>query len=148
LDLYAGSGALGLEALSRGARTVVCVESDARAAAVIRRNAEQLGLAGARVVCDRVERVVVNEAEAPFDVVLADPPYAVHADALEGVLRALVTGGWLAKGAIIVVERATRDAPLSWPPGIDALRERRYGEATLWYGRAGSMNGSASGQGA
>jgi 16S rRNA (guanine966-N2)-methyltransferase len=156
LDLYAGSGALGLEALSRGADTVVCVESDARAAAVIRRNAEQLGLHGAQVVCDRVERLVdrelKDEPDAPFDVVLADPPYAMPAEAIDAVLRALVKGSWLADGAIVVVERATRDDALTWPPGFDALRERRYGEATLWYGlwygRAGSVNGSLSGQGA
>lgn len=145
LDLYAGSGALAFEALSRGAAVAVCVESDPRAAAVIRRNAADLQLAGASVVGDHVERFVSQAPGEPFDVVVADPPYALHADALAGVLRALVSGGWLADGAVVVVERATRAAPLQWPPGIDALRERRYGEATLWYGRAGSLYGSSNG---
>jgi 16S rRNA (guanine966-N2)-methyltransferase len=147
LDLYAGSGALGLEAASRGASEVLCVESDARAATVIRRNASDLGLLATRVVCDRVERFLARTPdEPPFDIVLADPPYALVASDLDEVLESLAGQGWLAPDAIVVVERATRSAPLTWPAGIESLRQRRYGEATLWYGRAGFLPESAPAQ--
>ncbi len=134
LDLYAGSGAVGLEALSRGAAAAVLVESDVRAAAVIRRNAESVGLPGARVVVDRVERFLGGPATA-YDVVFADPPYAVPDEEVTAMLAALADGGWLATDAVVVVERATRGAGPAWVRGLAAERSRRYGETTLWYGR-------------
>ncbi|WP_300610447.1 16S rRNA (guanine(966)-N(2))-methyltransferase RsmD [Trebonia sp.] len=143
LDLYAGSGAVGLEALSRGARHVLLVESDARAAAVIKANIAAVGIAGAAVVTDRVERLLsrpqADRQGAPFgyDLAFADPPYAVSAAAVTRVLTLLATG-WLTAGALVVVERATRSGPLDWPPGYLPGKSRRYGEATFWYGRHGS----------
>jgi 16S rRNA (guanine966-N2)-methyltransferase len=71
-----------------------------------------------------------------YDVVFADPPYDLADDRLRGVVHALAAGGWLAPGALVAVERATRGGEWRWPEGIEALRSRRYGEATLWYGRA------------
>jgi 16S rRNA (guanine966-N2)-methyltransferase len=139
LDLYAGSGAVGLEALSRGAEHVLLVESGARAARVIRENIEAIGLAGAEVVTDRVERVLAR-GPAPsgnsdrYDIVFADPPYALTGPEVSGMLTALADRGWLAPGALVIVERATRSGPVSWPPGFTADRARRYGEATFWYG--------------
>lgn len=132
LDLYAGSGALGLEALSRGAGRAVLVEGDARAARVARDNAAALGLAGVEVRAEPVERLLQVPPEAPYDVVLADPPYASE---VAPVLAQLVAHGWLAARAVVVVERSSRDPDLVWPDGIEAVRARRYGEATLWYGR-------------
>lgn len=132
LDLYAGSGAVGLEALSRGAGHVTLVESDGRAARVLRANAHAIGLPGAEVLAEPVERLVAVPPTAPYDVVFADPPYAVD---VRPVLESLVTQGWLASGALLAVERSSRDAELVWPDGVEALRSRRYGEATLWYGR-------------
>ncbi len=136
LDLYAGSGAVGLEALSRGAAGVLLVESDARATAVIKANIAAIGLPGATVATDRVERLLGRPAppDAPrYDWVFADPPYAVTGAAVTGVLTRLASG-WLAPGALVVVERATRSGPVDWPPGFLQEKSRRYGEATFWYG--------------
>ena len=137
LDLYAGSGAVGLEALSRGAARVLLVESDARAASVIKANIEAVALPGAAVAVDRVERLLGRPPDgAGYDLVFADPPYAVTDEAVARVLIQLE--GWLAEGALVVVERATRSGPLDWPPGFSAGKSRRYGEATFWYGWFGS----------
>jgi len=143
LDLYAGSGAIGLEALSRGAERVLMVESDARAAAVIRANVAVVGMPGASVAVDRVERLLSRPPAGPggYDVVLADPPYALSEAAVTRVLT-LLEGGWLANEALVVVERATRSGPLDWPPGYLPSKSRRYGEATFWYGWHGSEAGS------
>jgi 16S rRNA (guanine966-N2)-methyltransferase len=146
LDLYAGSGAVGLEALSRGAEHVLLVESGARAARVIRENIEAIGLAGAEVVIDRVERVLArgpapSVSSGRYDIVFADPPYALAGEEVSGMLRALADRGWLAPGALVIVERATRSGPVSWPAGFVADRARRYGEATFWYARgSGGMD--------
>jgi len=139
LDLYAGSGAVGLEALSRGAARVTLVEAAAPALRVIRANIASLGLPGADVVADRVERLVQNNPATPaYTVVFADPPYAMPDGEVAGVLTALRDHGWLAPGALVVVERATRSGPLTWPDGYVPDRVRRYGEATFWYGLAGT----------
>ncbi|HVV76204.1 MAG TPA: 16S rRNA (guanine(966)-N(2))-methyltransferase RsmD [Mycobacteriales bacterium] len=131
LDLYAGSGAVGLEAASRGATRVTLVERDARAARTIRSNVAALAATGVEVVEASVERFL-SAAPTPYALVFVDPPYA---HPVAGTLAAL-TGGWLAADAVVCVERASRDAALAWPEGIDALRSRRYGDSTLWYGRA------------
>jgi len=136
LDLYAGSGAVGLEALSRGAEHVLLVEHGARAARVIRHNIEALGLPGAAVAADRVDRVLARGPErSRYDVVFADPPYAIPQEEVARMLTALAEHNWLAPGALVVVERATRSGPVSWPDGFAPDRARRYGEATFWYGR-------------
>jgi 16S rRNA (guanine966-N2)-methyltransferase len=135
LDLYAGSGALGLEALSRGAGTVVLVESGPRVLPVLKANLAAVGLPGARVLAGSVPTVVRGAPPARFDVVLADPPYATPAEEVQEVLRALVEGDWLAPGAVLVVERPSREEGWEWPTPLVGLRERRYGEAVLRYGR-------------
>ena len=135
LDLYAGSGALGLEALSRGASDVVLVESGARVLPVLRANVATVGLPGARVVPGSVPTVVAGRPPMPFDLVVADPPYAVPDEEVRAVLGCLVEGGWLAPAAVVVVERSSRGEPFDWPTPLVALRERRYGEALLRYGR-------------
>ncbi|SDO24923.1 16S rRNA (guanine966-N2)-methyltransferase [Klenkia soli] len=136
LDLYAGSGALGLEALSRGAAEAVLVESGPKVLPVLRANVAALGLPGATVVPGSVPAVVARPAAVPFDLVLADPPYAVEPAVVLAVLTALHEGGWLAPEAVLVVERPSREAPWEWPTPLTALRDRRYGEAVLRYGRA------------
>jgi len=134
LDLYAGSGAVGLEALSRGAARVLLVESDARAAAVIKANVGAVGLPGAAVAVDRVERLLGRPPDGDrYDLAFADPPYAVTGEAVARVLT-LLGHGWLADGALVVMERATRSGAVDWPPGYAAGKSRRYGEATFWYG--------------
>jgi len=133
LDLYAGSGAIGLEALSRGAATAVMVESDRRAADVIAANIKVVGLPGAKLVTRPVEKVTAGERLAVFDLVFADPPYKLETAELQDVLTDLAANGWLAEDAVIVVERGKRE-PWEWPEGFAALRDRKYGEARLWYG--------------
>jgi 16S rRNA (guanine966-N2)-methyltransferase len=137
LDLYAGSGAVGLEALSRGAEHVLLVENGARAARVIRQNIDAIGLPGATVITDRVERVLAR-GPAPeavrYDVVFADPPYALADEDVSRMLALLAAGAWLAPGALVIVERATRSGPVRWPDGFVPDRARKYGEATFWYG--------------
>jgi 16S rRNA (guanine966-N2)-methyltransferase len=158
LDLYAGSGAVGLEALSRGAEHVLLVEHGARAARVIRENIEAIGLSGAVLAADRVERVLARgpapagAQDAPagaqdddtvggrYDVVFADPPYALADAAVSQVLSLLAGQGWLAPGALVIVERATRSGPVNWPDGFVPDRARRYGEATFWYGLASASD--------
>ncbi len=133
LDLYAGSGAVGLEAASRGATEVVLVERAAAALSVLRSNVEALALTGVSIRAMTVAQFLAGEPPTAFDVVFADPPYA---EPIEPDLVSLAGGGWLAPESVVCVERASRDAALSWPAGITALKSRRYGDATLWYGRA------------
>lgn len=139
LDLYAGSGAVGLEALSRGAAAVLLVESDRSAAKAVRANLDLLataGLKGGRLVIDRAEKLAAGPCpDKPYDVAFLDPPYALPAADLAEVLRNLAGNGWLAEGAIVAVERATRSETWLWPVGFQADRSRAYGEGTVWYGR-------------
>ncbi|MFJ8577502.1 16S rRNA (guanine(966)-N(2))-methyltransferase RsmD [Micromonospora sp. NPDC093277] len=136
-DLYAGSGAVGLEALSRGAEHVLLVESDARAARVIRENIAMLRAApAARLVTGKVATVLAAGPDGgPYDVVFADPPYAVSDQEVTALLAALVDGGWLTPDALVIIERSSRSGPVTWVDGITSERSRRYGETTLWYGR-------------
>lgn len=131
LDLYAGSGALGLEALSRGAASALFVESDQRSASVIARNIDALGLNGAAVRRGAVATVLAGGAARPVDLVLADPPYDVEAAEVEGMLAALVTHGWADAGTVVVVERAAASAPLTWPAGWSVWPPRVYGDTRL-----------------
>jgi 16S rRNA (guanine966-N2)-methyltransferase len=136
-DLYAGSGAVGLEALSRGAAYALLVEADARAARTIRDNIVALKVgAAARLVTGKVSQVLAGPPEGgAYDVVFADPPYAVTDREIAEVQQALVDFGWLAPDAVLVIERATRGGAPGWVDGVIADRSRRYGETTLWYGR-------------
>jgi len=136
LDLYAGSGAVGLEAASRGASAVLLVEADARAARTARANIAALDLAEVcQVVAGRVASVLAAGATEPFDVVFADPPYAMEDEEIAAMLAALVNGGWLGADAVVVVERSNRSPEPVWPTGVTGERGRRYGETQLWYGR-------------
>jgi 16S rRNA (guanine966-N2)-methyltransferase len=147
LDLYAGSGAVGLEALSRGASHVLMVESDARAVAVIKANIAAVGLAGAQVRGEKVERLLARPPEqGPYDFVFADPPYALAGAAVTRFL-ALLARDWLAPDALVVVERATRTGEVDWPQGLAAGKSRKYGEATFWYGHRAAVDKVGSGNG-
>jgi 16S rRNA (guanine966-N2)-methyltransferase len=133
LDLFAGSGALGLEAASRGATEVVLVDSSRQAAEVARRNAAELGLSGVRVVQAPVLRylAVRRPGEPPVDLALLDPPYALAEEALAQVLRAL-DAGHLTPGAVVVVERDARSPQPRWPEGWTGHGARRYGDTAVW----------------
>jgi len=130
LDLYAGSGALGLEALSRGAASAVFVESDHRAAAVIAKNIASLGV-NATVRRAPVAKVLAGGGQASVDLVFADPPYDVPAAEIEEMFVALVDGGWAATGTVAVVERAASGPELAWPHGWHSWPSRRYGDTRI-----------------
>lgn len=136
LDLYAGSGAVGLEARSRGAGVVTLVEQDRRTVALIRDNVRTLGLSRVEVVAGAVARVLASPPRAPYDVAFLDPPYSLADSDVAADLVALVALGWLAPEAVVVVERSTRTGEVAWPTGLEGGRSRRYGETTLWYGHA------------
>ncbi|KUI42622.1 16S rRNA (guanine(966)-N(2))-methyltransferase RsmD [Mycobacterium sp. IS-1590] len=131
LDLYAGSGALGLEALSRGAAEATFVESDRRAAQVIADNIAALGVTGASVRRGAVADVLTAGCTRPVDLVLADPPYDVTAEEVESVLTLLTERGWAGPGTVVVVERAASGRPLTWPPGWHVWPSRTYGDTRL-----------------
>jgi 16S rRNA (guanine966-N2)-methyltransferase len=131
LDLYAGSGALGLEALSRGAASATFVESDRRAATVLERNIATLGLPGATLRRGLVAAVIAAGAPAPVDLVLADPPYDVDVSEIEALLTALVGHGWVSGGSVLVVERAASGPTLDWPPSWQPWQQRVYGDTRL-----------------
>lgn len=133
-DLYAGSGALGLEAISRGARSADLVEKSARAASVVQRNARTVG----RAVRDAVVRVHRMSADAylrsdarTYDLVFVDPPYDLGDAELAVTLGLLAPR--LAGGATVIVERASRSPQPQLPEGMAVTRDKRYGDTTLWW---------------
>ena len=134
-DLYAGSGAVGLEAASRGASPVLLVEADRRTAAVSTRNARELDL-GVQVRSMKVEQLLAEPAAAGFDIVFADPPYDAAAHAVETILSRLLAGGWVTGAGLVVVERSRRSPEFAWPEGIEEPWSRRYGETVLHFGQA------------
>jgi 16S rRNA (guanine966-N2)-methyltransferase len=135
LDLYAGSGAVGLEAWSRGAGVVTLVEQNRRTAQIISANAKILGFAKANVVVAPVAATLERPPAAPYDVAYLDPPYPTPDDEVDTDLVRL-SADWLVPGAMVVVERSSRSRPPAWPAGFTDRRERKYGETTLWYGHA------------
>lgn len=137
LDLFAGSGALGLEALSRGADTAWFVEENPRAVACLKKNTAGASSSSPslRTTVRRAALPAAVEGDCPvpggFHLVLADPPYERSAVLDEPVLAALLEGGWLAEDALVVWERSKRDPAIRWPAGYDVIFERTYGETTI-----------------
>ena len=136
LDLYAGSGAVGLEAWSRGAGVVTLVESDRKAAALVASNAKTLGFARANVVTAAVASTLQTPPAAPYDLAFLDPPYPLSDGEVADDLAALATNGWLVPDALVVVERASRSPEPAWPAGFTETRGKKYGETMLWFGQA------------
>lgn len=135
LDLCAGSGALGLEAASRGAGDVTLVDSSRTATDTCRRNIRALGLNEVTAVTAKAATFLTGAAGAPVDLVLIDPPYDLTQEELTGILTPLARGEdpWLAPGAVVVVERSTRSPEPAWPQGLGRFADKRYGETTLWF---------------
>ena len=136
LDLYAGSGALGLEAASRGAVSAELVEFDARASAVCQRNADTVNQALARktvsVHRSKVESFLERAADgALWDLVFLDPPYPLDEQSLQAVLAKLA--GHLDDGAVVVVERSSRSPEPDWPDTLERFAGKKYGETMLWF---------------
>jgi 16S rRNA (guanine966-N2)-methyltransferase len=131
LDLYAGSGALGLEALSRGAGQALLIESDRRAAIVVRGNIAELGLPGAELRVGAVAAVLAQGGGGAYDLVLSDPPYDLDTATVTDDIRALAERGWLDPGALVVVERSIRSPEIDWPTGYVPAKSRKYGETRV-----------------
>ena len=140
LDLYAGSGAVGLEAWSRGAGVVTLVEQDRRTASLIAANARELGFNRAHVVTGSVSGALSRPPTAPYDVAFLDPPYALSETDVASDLASLVRQTWLVPGAMVVVERGSRGPEPAWPRGLDGSREKKYGETVLWYVHAATQS--------
>lgn len=140
LDLYAGSGSLGVESASRGARAVDLVESDGKASEVCQRNADLINTVARRKVVSvhrsKVESFLDRAQDSVrWDLVFIDPPYPLDEPALGAVLAKLLPH--LAEGAVVVVERSSRSAEPSWPDGMERFAERKYGETKLWFAEPG-----------
>ena len=140
LDLYAGSGALALEAVSRGACSAVLVEHGAQAAAVCRANAAAVAKAAEKAagsirpgidVRQSTVRAYLGQTGAEFDLVFLDPPYEVTDDDLGGVLASLAPR--LAEEAVVVVERSARSPEPAWPATLEPFRAKTYGETAVWF---------------
>jgi 16S rRNA (guanine966-N2)-methyltransferase len=142
LDLYAGSGALGLEAVSRGAASVLFVESDQRAVTVIQQNITALGVEGvASLRRGTVASALAAGSDRPVDLVLADPPYGINAAEIEDVITALTATGWAAPGTVAVIERAEARPPLRWPDGWTPWPDRKYGDTRLEMAQVNTQTG-------
>ncbi|WP_315502197.1 16S rRNA (guanine(966)-N(2))-methyltransferase RsmD [Actinomyces radicidentis] len=135
LDLCAGSGALGLEAASRGATDVTLVDAARSAAQVCQANTRALGLKGVRTVTAKVATFLAGPAGAPVDLVLIDPPYDVDEAGIVAMLEPLARteDPWLAPGAVVVLERSTRSPEPSWPARLRRFSEKKYGETVVWF---------------
>jgi 16S rRNA (guanine966-N2)-methyltransferase len=136
LDLYAGSGSLGVESSSRGARTAELVEADAKASAVCQRNADLInGVLGRKAVTvhrSKVEPFLDRaEPDDTWDLVFLDPPYPLEEEALAAVLQKL--SAHLAPAAVVVVERSSRSPEPQWPGALARFAEKKYGETRLWF---------------
>jgi 16S rRNA (guanine966-N2)-methyltransferase len=133
IDLFAGTGAMGLEALSRGAAYAVLVDEGAQARGLIRENVEALGLAGvARLFKRDATRMGRIERMEPFSLVFCDPPYG--RDLAPKALSSCAEGGWLVPGALVVVEE-TQGAEVALPEGFEEIERRDYGETRVLFGR-------------
>ncbi len=140
LDLYAGSGAVALEAASRGAAPVWAVESDRATAEVARRNVAATGLPVTVYVRTVASFLATNPAaQLPrgYDVVWADPPYSLPTEQLEAVLATLLANGWVAPRGLLVIERSGRDRAPRWPDGVEESWDRSYGETILYFAMKG-----------
>ena len=137
LDLYCGSGAVGAEALSRGAAVVYAVDNDEKATNVARQNFALLenisGIGTTSVITSSVGKFLDKTSELKFDVVFLDPPYDLPNNEIEKTLSSLVKNGFLKSSAVIAIERDSKSKRLNWPLGLKELKERKYGAATIFY---------------
>ena len=135
LDLCAGSGALGLEAASRGAGEVALVDSSRSASQTCQRNIRSLGLSGVSAVTAKAATFLAGPAGTPADLVLIDPPYELSEEELAAILIPLVRSEdpWLAPRTVVVVERSTRSPEPTWPAALERFADKRYGETTIWF---------------
>ena len=137
LDLYCGSGAVGAEALSRGAAVVYAVDNDEKATSVTRQNFALLenisGIGTTSVITSSVGKFLDKTSELQFDVIFLDPPYDLPNNEIEKTLSAIVKNRFLKPSAVVAIERDSKSKKLNWPAGLKELKERKYGAATIFY---------------
>jgi 16S rRNA (guanine966-N2)-methyltransferase len=140
LDLFAGSAAVGLEALSRGAEVVHAVEKDDSAVKTIRANHEIVEkskpIGKFQLYSMSVQKFLGNIGNQ-YDIIFMDPPYEFGDQAVHELLNSIITNNFLRKGGVVVVERATKGSYINWPAPLKELRTKEYGVATLYYGEMG-----------
>lgn len=145
LDLFAGSGAIGLEALSRGASVVHAVEKDENAGRTIKTNADLVKkgntLGDFHLYAMSVQKFLESPALTSYDIIYVDPPYDFPDSDLYKCLMELQAGGFVREGAVVAVERASKSSAVEWPDGFEALRERNYGQAVIYYASPSQENG-------
>ena len=145
LDLFGGSGAIALEALSRGASLVHVVEKDADAQKTIENNFElvnkNMPVGKFHLYSMSVQRFVADPPKEKYHIAYIDPPYEFLDSEVEDILNKLHLGGFLKDDALIAVERTAKRSNFSWPAGFSAVRERNYGQATIFYGNYTPKNG-------
>jgi 16S rRNA (guanine966-N2)-methyltransferase len=135
LDLFSGSGAFGIESISRGAAEAVLIEKDLRAADALHTNVANFGIKNARVVItDAFTDVAQKSGRGTFDVVFIDPPYSFEDEQVNTLIANLVKNDWLNEYALIVVERGSR-SQVQWPESVEELRKKVYGDTSIWYGQ-------------
>lgn len=135
LDLFSGSGALALEAISRGATYALMLEHDPKALAAIKENISTLKIRNARVQGGELfNHLKSDQPENAFDVVFADPPYSLPDEKITLLLEVLAQRGWLAADALIVIER-DKYSDFMWPHNFNDISQRTYGDTVVWYGR-------------
>ncbi|MFY9189762.1 MAG: 16S rRNA (guanine(966)-N(2))-methyltransferase RsmD [Lawsonella sp.] len=136
LDLYAGSGAVGLEAASRGARHITLVEKLPAAVSCVRKNKQLLGEIAAHVEIHKgsAQRFLEQPAQhpgAPYDFVFMDPPYDQVATEIPQILTTLIEKEWVGEGSVVVLERSSRDPAIVWPAEYEEYRSKNYGETAI-----------------
>jgi 16S rRNA (guanine966-N2)-methyltransferase len=137
LDLYCGSGAVGVEALSRGASIVIGIDNEEKATNVARQNFQLIeklsGIGTYSVFTMSVGKYLDKPADIPFDIIFVDPPYELPNNEIEKNLSALVSNKYLKASSVIAVERDSKSRPLVWPTGLAEVKIRKYGAATIYY---------------
>ena len=145
LDLFGGSGAIGLEALSRGASIVHVVERDLDAQKTIENNFELVKknqpIGKFHLYAMSAQRFVTEPAKEKYHIIYIDPPFDYTNTEIEEILRKLQIGGFLKDDAVIAVERTAKGSKFSWPEGFSPARERNYGAASIFYASYGPANG-------
>jgi 16S rRNA (guanine966-N2)-methyltransferase len=137
LDLFAGSGAVSAEAISRGAKSCIAVESDRDALLIARENIEiskSLSDADEVLLIESDVASYVTRKSNPFDVIFIDPPYSYHDDELQRILIQMERSGFIVSGTLVVIERSSRSPSFPWPDGMHEVKVRRYGNAAIYYG--------------
>ena len=138
LDLFAGSGAVAAEALSRGAAFISAIEIDRTAYQIARENIEMvhqyIPSSAIEIHQSSVENFLISKSDKQFDVIFLDPPYSLNDENVSEILTALLKNHYLGESSLIALERQSRGRGFTWPPGLVEVKSKRYGHAKLYFG--------------